>query len=148
MGLFDRIGGLNEPSEVTLGPAEAFAAIALLAIAADGYAADTEVQCLMTSLYRMKLFRSYPDDVMRKMFDRLQGTIKRQGPATLMNAAIATLPDELRETAFVITTDLILADGEITSEEKNLLNDLYAALKLSEETALKIIDVMLMKNRG
>lgn len=148
MGLFDKLGGIRKPSEVGLGPAEAFAAIALLAIAADGYAADAEIQGIMTSLSRMQLFRSYPGDVMRKMFDRLQGIIQRQGAEGLFNAAVVALPDELRETVFAVTTDLILADGEVTQEEEKLLNDLCRALEITEQTALKIIDVMLIKNRG
>ncbi|MDP8933970.1 MAG: Tellurite resistance protein TerB, partial [Cyanobacteriota bacterium] len=41
-----------------------------------------------------------------------------------------------------------LADGEVSEEEEQLLNDLYSALGLSEDIALKIIDVMLIKNKG
>jgi hypothetical protein len=37
MGLFDKVSGVRKQSQVTLGPAEAFAAIALLAVASDGY---------------------------------------------------------------------------------------------------------------
>jgi tellurite resistance protein len=58
------------------------------------------------------------------------------------------LPDELKETVFAVTTDIALADGEVSQEEEQLLNDLYSALGLSEEIALKIIDVMLIKNKG
>jgi tellurite resistance protein len=148
MGLFDRMGGLRQQTEIALGPADSFAAIAYLAIAADGYAAATEIQGLMTSLYRMQLYRSYPGDVMRKMFDRIQSIVQRQGSEALLNAAVSSLPDDLRETVFAVTTDLILADGEVTSEEENLLNGLCSALRIPEQTALKIIDVMLIKNRG
>jgi tellurite resistance protein len=148
MGLFDKLGGIRQQTDITLGPAESFAAIAYLAIAADGYAADTEIQGLMTTLYRMQLYRSYPGDVMRKMFDRIQNIIQRHGSEALLNAAVASLPDDLRETLFAVTTDLILADGEVTQEEENLLNGLCSALRITEQTALKIIDVMLIKNRG
>jgi len=61
---------------------------------------------------------------------------------------LATLPDELKETVFAVTTDMALADGEVSEEEEQLLNDLYSALGLSEDIALKIIDVMLIKNKG
>ena len=147
MGLFDKISSERQQSQA-LGPAEAFAAIALLAVAADGYAADSEVQSIMTSLSRMHLFRSYPGDVMKKMFDRLLSVLQRQGPDTLLASALESLPHELRETAFAVTTDIALADGEVTEEEEDFLNQLYGVLEISEETALKIIDVMLIKNRG
>jgi tellurite resistance protein len=148
MGLFDKVPRARQQNEIILGPAEAFAAIALIAVGADGYAADTEVQSVMTSLSRMQLFRSYPGDVIRKMFDRLLGIIQRQGSETLMATAITALPHELQETAFAITTDIVLADGEVTEEEEEFLNQLYRALEIPEETAVKIIDVMLIKNQG
>ncbi len=148
MGLFDKISSSRQQNQTTLGPAEAFAAIALLAVGADGYAADSEVQSLITTLSRMQLFRSYPDDVMRKMFDRLLSTLQRQGADTLLGAAIVSLPYELRETAFAVTTDIVLADGDVTAEEEDFLNQLYRALEISEEIAVKVIDVMLIKNRG
>ncbi|MEZ2227777.1 MULTISPECIES: tellurite resistance TerB family protein [unclassified Microcoleus] len=148
MGLFDKIAQTRQHSEVTLGPAEAFAAIALIAVAADGYINDNESQVLSITLSRMQLFRSYPNDVMKKMLDRLLMLLQRQGVQVLFNAALATLPDELKETVFAVTTDIALADGEVSEEEEQLLNDLYIALEISEEIALKIIDVMLIKNKG
>lgn len=147
MGLFDKITGGRKQTQTTLGPAEAFAAIALIAVAADGYMTDSEAQAISTTLSRMQLFRSYPGDVMRKMIDRLLGILQREGIEVLFNAAITTLPDELKETSFAVATDIVLADGEVTEEEEKLLNDLYRALEISEENAVKIIDVMLIKNK-
>lgn len=148
MGLFDKITGGRKQTQTTLGPAEAFAAIALIAVAADGYMTDSEAQAISTTLSRMQLFRSYPGDVMRKMIDRLLGILQREGIEVLFNAAITTLPDELKETSFAVATDIVLADGEVTEEEEKLLNDLYRALEIPEEMAVKIIDVMLIKNKG
>ena len=148
MGLFDKLTGARRQSQATLGPAESFAAIALISVAADGYAADSELQAIGTTLSRMQLFRSYPNDVMKKMFDRLLSILQREGVDALFNSAMAGLPHDLKETAFAVATDIVLADGEVTAEEEKLLNDLYHALEISEELALKIIDVMLIKNKG
>ncbi|MBE9176855.1 tellurite resistance TerB family protein [Synechocystis salina LEGE 06155] len=82
------------------------------------------------------------------MFDKLLGTAQREGFGSLLQTAIASLPHELGETVFAVATDLVLADGEVTREEENLLNSLYTALGISEATAIKIIDVMMIKNRG
>jgi len=148
MGLFDKIKASRQQSETKLGPAEAFAAIALIAVAADGYITDTEARSIATTLSRMQLFRSYPDDVMRRMIDRLLSILQREGAEVLFKAAMSTLPDELKETAFAVATDIMLADGEVSEEEEALLNDLYHALEISEEIAVKIIDVMMIKNKG
>lgn len=148
MGLFDKIKGSRRTAEDHLSPAEAFGAIALIAVASDGYITDTEAQALSTTLGRMHLFRSYSNDVMRRMFDKLLAILKREGLDALFNVAIASLPHDLRETAFAVATDIVLADGEVTPEEESLLNDLYQILEISEDVASKIIDVMLIKNKG
>jgi len=149
MGLFDGFRQAeNLQQEVTLGPAEAFAAMMLLVVAADGYLADDEVRLLNTTLGRMRLFRSYSDDVMRRMFDSLGGTLKREGGGVLFNAALATLPHDLYDTTFAIATDLVLADGQVSKEEEDLLGSLCRALQLPQEQVDRIIEVMLIKNKG
>ena len=135
-------------SEITLGPAESFAAIMLVVVAADGYLADAEASLVATVLGRIQLFRSYPSEVMRRMFDKLSGILKRQGNEALIDAAIKSLPHELYDTAFAIATDLVLADGEVTKEEEDLLSSLCNALELPDKTVNEIIRVMLIKNKG
>ncbi len=149
MGLFDRVRqSKSVRSEVTLGPAESFAAIMLVVVAADGYLADAEASLVATVLNRMQLFRSYPNEVMARMFDKLCGVLKRQGPKALIDAAIKSLPHELYETAFAIATDLVLSDGEVTEEEEQLLGSLCNALEIPNETVNEIIRVMVIKNKG
>ena len=148
MSLFEKVSGVPRQNSVALSPAEAFAGIALIAVAADGYLADAEAQVLSSTLRRMNLFRSFSGDVIRGMLDRLLRILQQQGIKLLFDAAIQSLPSDLYETIFAVVTDLVLADGAISSEEEQLLNDLYQALELSEEMAVKIIDVMLIKNRG
>jgi uncharacterized tellurite resistance protein B-like protein len=148
MGLFDKVFGVQSKIQDTLSPAEAFAAIALAAIASDGYLSDEEAHSLSVSLSRMKLFRSYPEDVKRKLFDKLLGILRRDGPGALLNSAQESLPHDLRETAFAIATDLVLADGVVTEEEKDFLGQLHESLEIPHEIGLKIVEVMLIKNRG
>jgi uncharacterized tellurite resistance protein B-like protein len=96
----------------------------------------------------MQLFRSYPADVLEKMIDRLLSILQRQGAESLLAAALNSLPHDLNDTAFAVTADIVLADGEVTEEEEEFLNHLHYVLGIPEETAIKIIDVMLIKNRG
>ncbi|MDB9520053.1 tellurite resistance TerB family protein [Roseofilum reptotaenium CS-1145] len=149
MGLFDAFRkDTVKNSQLTLGPAEAFAAIMLLVVAADGYLADDEVRLLNTTLSRMRLFRSYSDDVMRRMFDSLCGTLRRDGGNVLFDAAIATLPHDLYDTTFAIATDLVLADGQVSDEEEDLLGSLCRALELPDTLVNQIIQIMMIKNKG
>lgn len=99
-------------------------------------------------LSRTQMFKSYPNDVIRRMFDKLLSILKRQGASALIQSAQASLPFELRETAFAIATDLVLADGVVTKEEQDFLNELYQVLEVPNASAMKIVEVMMIKNRG
>ncbi|MEB3887213.1 tellurite resistance TerB family protein [Lyngbya sp. CCY1209] len=138
----------TDRSGMKLSAPEAFAAIALIAVAADGYITGSESQAVTATLSRMQLFGEYSGEQKRELLDRLLTEIKTKGYEDLLKAAIQSIPKELRETAFAIATDITLADGEIAEEEENLLNDLYSSLEISEDIATQIIDVMLIKNRG
>jgi tellurite resistance protein len=94
------------------------------------------------------MYRSYPNDVMQRMFDKLLGILRREGMNSLFDSAKDSLPYELRESAFAVATDLILADGVVADEEQEFLNDLYQALSLDAEVATRIVEVMMIKNRG
>jgi tellurite resistance protein len=149
MGLFDSFRKTEvQKSQITLGPAEGFATLMLLVVASDGYLADDEMRLLNATFNRMKLFRSYSDDVMRRMIDNLCNMLRRDGTQPLFEAAIATLPHDLYETAFAIATDLVLADGEVTKEEEDLLGSLCRALDLPNSLVNQVIQVMVIKNRG
>jgi uncharacterized tellurite resistance protein B-like protein len=82
------------------------------------------------------------------MFDKLLAILRRDGIDVLFNAAKKSLPDDLREAAFAVATDLVLADGVVSQEERDFLNDLYQALGISSDIATQIVQVMLIKNRG
>jgi hypothetical protein len=149
MGLFDNVfNAEKKETGIELTPAESFAAIALVAIAADGYLSDQEGRDMTVLLSRMQLFRSYSDDVLHRMFDKLLSLLKAEGPSVLVNVAKTYLPEGLRETVFAIATDLVLSDGTVTQQEQAFLDDLYRILEISGDTALQIVQVMTIKNRG
>ncbi len=145
---FDKVLDSQVQVQDQLSPAEAFAAIALAAIASDGYLSPEEGRAVSYTLSRMKLFRSYPHDAMLEMFDKLLGIVRREGINALFNAAEDSLPYDLRESAFAVAADLVLADGMFTVEERGFLSDLHLSLGISGDTATQIVQVMLIKNRG
>ncbi|MEL6399442.1 MAG: tellurite resistance TerB family protein [Cyanobacteria bacterium J06607_6] len=149
MGLFDSVFDEEKADkQIELKPEEAFAAVALVAIAADGYLSDQEGRDMTNMLSRMHIFQSYSHDVMHRMFDKLLSMLKLQGPSTLIDLAKTQLPQDLRETAFAVATDLVLSDGTVTSQEQAFLDDLYRILEIPGDTALQIVKVMTIKNRG
>ena len=149
MGPSNSVSGTEtQAAEISLSPAESFACVALVAIAADGYLSEQEGQEMTLALSRMQLFSSYSADVMHRMFDKLLALLKQYGPGELIALAKQSLPPDLRETAFAIATDLVLSDGTVAPQEQSFLDDLYQILEISGEVALQIVQVMNIKNRG
>jgi uncharacterized tellurite resistance protein B-like protein len=146
MGLFDQVFRTQTKVQEFLSPAEAYAAVTLVAIAADGYLSDEEVEGFIANLNRMQLFKHYSGDVMNRMIDKLFGMMRREGTDALFNAAKSSLPYEMAASAFAVVADLIMADGVVTESEQNFLNLLYEALDIPDETAVKIVEVMMIKN--
>ncbi|MEH2079000.1 MAG: tellurite resistance TerB family protein [Nostoc sp.] len=154
MGLFDAVLGTESQTQAALNPAEAFAVIILTATASDGYLSVEQANSIISVLSRMKLFKSYPNEMMNRLFDKILGILQSDDFNALFNAAKDSLSQDLREAAFAAATDLVLAEniipeeGIIPEEEKNFLNDLYQALGVSREIAIQIIEVVLIKNRA
>ncbi|MDJ0798126.1 MAG: tellurite resistance TerB family protein [Calothrix sp. MO_167.B12] len=149
MGFSDQ-NVFNSQSQVqdSLSPAEAVAAITLAAIASDGYMSEEETRSVSAILSRMKLFQSYTSDVIVGMFDKLLNLLRQEGIDAFFNTAQASLPGNLKESAFALATDMVLADGVVTRDEQDFLNDLYHSLGIASDIANQIVQVMLIKNRG
>lgn len=145
MSLFDKVLGIKEEK---LNKEESFAAITLSAIAANGYISEEEGIGIITGLSRMHLFENYDNKRMKSMFNKLLNIIRNQSVNTLVTMSKDNLSHELRETAFAVATDLALTDGTIDKSEKDILTEIQESLEISEETAVKIIEVMLIKNKG
>ena len=148
MGLFDQVFNAPENQQASLTTAEAFAAICLVAIAADGYLSEQENTEMRLLLNRMKLFSDYSNERLERTKDQLLNRLKQHGPGALVEAAKAVLPRDLASTAFAIATDLVLADGTVTIQEQAFLDDLYRILEISADQALKIVEVITLKNQG
>jgi DnaJ-domain-containing protein 1 len=149
MGLLDSMFRPSTASEaIALSPPEAFAAILVIAMAADGYATDEEVRTLRDSLFRMQLFKRFDEEHMARMIDKLLGIMQRQGPDVLFQGAKEALPEELRETAYAVSADMTLTDGTLDDSERDFLHELAEALQISAQTADLLVRAMTIKNRG
>ncbi|MGL6097387.1 MAG: tellurite resistance TerB family protein [Fimbriiglobus sp.] len=147
MGLFDNIFGGSSGGKA-FSKQESFAGILLAACAADGHIAEEEAVGMWSSLERMKLFQNYTPDKFNQMMGVLIKVLKRDGVDKLVDKCLEGLPDELRETAFANAVNIVLADGVVEDEEKQLVEKLQAKLEIPGDRALDIVQVMVIKNRG
>lgn len=145
MGLFDKvIGTTNEK----LTDREGFAGIALCAIAADGVITEEEALGLGTTLNRMKLFRGLSQRQVSDVFGKVAKIAKNQGVESLMKHSAEAVPADLKPTAFAVAADLLFADGDVAPEERKFLEKIQYSLGVSDDVALKIVEVVAIKNKG
>jgi hypothetical protein len=147
MGLFDNLFG-EKGSGRELTKQEAFAGILLGASACDGHIADEEVKSLFTTTERMRMFENVSPNKWNSMMDALMKILKKEGPLKLVDRCAEGLPEGLRQTSFANACDIVLADGVVEDEEKEFLDHLQKALDLDGDTALNIVEVMIIKNKG
>lgn len=148
MGLFDKILGGQSSEDVRLNPAEAFASLVIAVAGIDGHLADDEVRAANAIFNRMRLFAPISSDQFSAMIDRLVGYLKKHGSDWLLGKAVASLPAELKQTAFVTAVDLVFADGSVEKSEQAVIEKLQKMLGVSDDLALKAVEIIEIKNRG
>ncbi len=131
-----------------LGPAEAFAAIVLFVVAADGQLMPDEIELLDSTLSRMHLFQGYPVDYLQQTFAKLCDLLRSAGSEVVLTMALQALPRDLYDTTYAIALDLAYADGEVSPDERDLLNCLQAATGLPVETVTLLEQAMAIKHKG
>lgn len=102
----------------------------------------------MNYIQRLRIYDNFSDQAFNKLFDKLFRILKSQGAGALVKASAEELSEELRLTAFACAVDIALADGVLEDSEKDIINQLASALAIPENTAVSIIEVMLIKKQG
>lgn len=146
MGIFDKIFK-SVPEEEKLTQQEAFAGIALAMAGADGSIAESEWAGIVNYIRRLRIYDNFSGPAFDKLFDKLFRILKSQGAGALVDASSKALSDDLKLTAFACAVDIALADGVLEEKEKELINQMAIVLAVPEQTAISIIEVMIIKNK-
>lgn len=146
MGLFDKVLGGSSNDKFT--EAEGMAGIALAAIASDGQITEEEAAGLGTSLSRMKLYQGMSNRDVNKVFEKLIRLARSDGVDKLLENSSSVIRPELKQTAFALAADLLMADGHVAPEEKKFLEKIQKTLMVNDGDAVKIVEVIAIKNRG
>lgn len=147
MGLFDKAFG-KETGTVNLNKPEAYAAIAVAAIASDGDISQEEATRTVYDLATLRAFRRYDLRDLMNTINKVAGLMKKRGPSPVLQAAKAVLSKEELPAAFFVAVDLVCADGIVEDAEKKFLEELTTTLQLDETAALKIVEVVQIKNKA
>ncbi|MCP4395759.1 MAG: tellurite resistance TerB family protein [bacterium] len=138
----------TSPANETMTENEALAGLLSAAMHTDDVSTEDEKRCLHGLLSRMRLFEGWTDEQYRQMFEKLEHLLRNQGLTTLMELSSKALPLKFRPTAFALSVDVVLADGMVMDEEKDFLYTLQQVLEIEDPLAQKILEVIIIKNRG
>jgi hypothetical protein len=127
--------------------AQAFAAIALAAVACDGELAAVEARSLRQHLEFRQPFCTYSDAAMAALLDQLLTILRSQGWEALVAQAAPHLTPLQSETALAVAASLIQADHVEQRSEASFLSQLSDALAIAPDRATTIRDVVALLNR-
>ena len=131
-----------------LSPHEAFVCLLIASARSDGSVSPHEANQIEHVAAAMKLFRGSSYETRYGIFTNAAEGIKQQGIEDVLRAAAAAIPAELRATAFALAVDLMLSDGQLTTNEQRFAEQLRALLNVGRDVAAKVIDVLTIKNAG
>ena len=138
----------QETPQSLLTEAEAFAGVIMAAVASDLELSEHEIKFMHFMFSHMRLFQGWSKEQHNNLFNKLLQALKQQGFENFLNICIQALPEKFYQTAFAVSVDLALADGTVSREEKDFLYDLQKKLGIDTELATKIVEVVIIKNRG
>lgn len=136
----------STPTRQLTNAAEAFAAIALAAVACDGELAALEARGLRQQLEYRQPYCTYSDLAMADLLDRLLQIVREQGCDALVLQAAPLLQPHQRETALAVAADLTRADHIETSTEHRFLRELADQLAIQPERSAQILEVIALLN--
>ncbi len=143
MGIFDKFKANVEIENEK----EAFFAIVLGAVAADGEISQEEAMELGAILSKKAMFKG---SNLNSLFEKCVKILKQNGGNlnALLEMAAPKISDGMKQTAFACALDLVLADGVVNNAEKAVIDNLQKGLNIDEPTAEKMVEVILIKNKG
>lgn len=127
--------------------AEAFAAIALAAVACDGILGREEAHALRRSLEYRTPYKDRTEQQMGALFDRLLATLREQGVDQLVTDALPALTPVQQETALAVAVQLTHADRDVSAAETVFLQKLCERLALPEGRAVAVMEAITALHR-
>ena len=127
--------------------ADAFAAIALAAVACDGALGREEAHALRRSLEFRTPYKNCTDQEMGSLFDRLLHTLRESGVNQLVDEALPALTSLQQETALALAVQLAYADRKVTPEENTFLKQLCERVSLPEGRAEAVMGAIMALHR-
>jgi len=125
---------------------EAFIAILIGAMDANRHVSPEEAARAHHIIWSMKRFRRKSGDRVNRTIEAMRTLIESEGAGRVIAAATRAIPEDLREAAFAVSADLVLADGQIEPAERRFLSMLASNLQVQPRRRDSLVQAMLVKN--
>jgi uncharacterized tellurite resistance protein B-like protein len=148
MSVIDKVLQGKPAESPTFTLREAAVTVLVAAVAADGTLAPAENARLNALLSTMRLYSHVPPQHLQHLIDNALALATHTAPEGLFAACADVIPEELRASIFTLAVELVFVDGTIAEREKRFVDALQAAFAIGDETATKIVEVLLIKTRA
>jgi uncharacterized tellurite resistance protein B-like protein len=148
MSVIDKVLQGQERQKTSLTLREAAATILVASVTCDAALAPEESVRLNALLSSMRLYRDVPGEHLQRLIDVATNALSEHGVEGLLPACAAVIPEDLRAPLFALAVELVFVDERIVEREKRFIDALQAAFGIDEETAMRIIGVLLIKSRA
>ena len=124
---------------------EAWVGILYSCISADNQITDSETATLSRVLSSKQKFLGID---IAPLYAKSFNVRAELGQLKYISACSEWIKEEDKETVFALALEVLLADGTLEKEEKNVIEVLSNQLEIEKEMTSKIIEVIFLKNKG
>nr|WP_314897740.1 TerB family tellurite resistance protein [uncultured Flavobacterium sp.] len=146
MSLSDKV---EENNNTALNPVtselEAWVGILYSCISADNLIKDSETASLSKLLYSKEKFEGVD---IAPLYAKSYHLKTELGQLKYIAACCELINEADKETVFALALEILLSDGTLGKEEKNVIEVLSKQLKIDTGMTSKIIEVIFLKNKG
>jgi len=126
---------------------EALMGVMVCAGSADGELGADETALIVAVCLGVPAFRGAHVESLAPYIRRVVQAVDREGGDAVLSAAVAALPRDAHELAFLLAADVILADGQVAAKELDLFRKLAGLLGLTAPRAQELSNVAMIRNR-
>ena len=144
MSLFENIDNSNL-KKIETTEYEAWIGILYACMSSDGEISESEINYLINSINSKEKFLGIE---ISPFYEKAIVKKSEIGQLKLLDYYCQFIAEEDKPTVFCLAVDIVLSDGELHGEEKNVIEIISKRFNLNQDLASRIIEVILIKNKG
>lgn len=135
----------NNSSNMVANELEAWFGILYSCISADKQITGNETKILTRIIHSKQKFIGVD---LLTLFLKFSGIKEQSGQLKFISSCSELIDEEDKNMLFALALEVLLADGILEKEEKNLIETISNLLKIDSKMSSKIIEVIFLKNKG